>query len=260
MANHVRTIVPFIVVVALVPQMFVRTAHSEPTDTKVVVPASRAHQPPSLAEQGDLEVIAKDQQVPVDEANLRFGWQEEFTQALTSISTRYPKQYASAEMAPEPGVYARVTFTGNVPPDAKQYFTNLPVPVEIVGGAKSSAEKSRADVEKIAGLARGVFDSPLGVEIIDEVIVVSVNRSAQDTTPSPGLAELQDAIFNAGLVTSQQIQVRRVHDLGGDAQVVVYGGGPLSTCTSGFTVRRTSGIRTGNRHRVWYYSQKVVQP
>lgn len=245
MTNRLRIAVPAAVVLILAPTMFVGTAHSEPIADKVIVPASKGHQAPSSAEQIDLEIIAKNDRISVDEANLRYGWQEEFTQALAAVSSRYPDQYVSAEMPIEQGGAARVVFTGGVPSEAKSYFKNLPVRVEIEGGAKASAKKIESDVEAVSRVARSVSDSPLGVEVIDDVIVVTAKQPAEDRVGSLVLSELQEAIEKAGLDLDQAVQVRSVDDLRAKAQVVVYGGGPLSTCTSGFTVRRTSGTELG---------------
>lgn len=245
-ATRIRSNVPLVLggAVALL-LILAMPANSDPGEKRVIVPASGSHQAPSEAEQGDLEVIAKSQGVSVENANIRYGWQEKFTKALSEVAARYPDQFAEGVMAPEPGVDARVSFSGNVPTEARRYFTNLPVPVELVGGAKASARKNQSDVSDVARLARQVFDSPLGVEIIDEVIVVSVEGAPQKAESSSGLTDLQEILARSNVSISYPLQIRWIDDLGGEAQVVVYGGGPLSTCTSGFTVRRTSGTQLG---------------
>ena len=246
MPVRIRANAPLILAAALgLLLVSVAPANSEPGEKKVVVPPSRSHQPPSEAEKGDLAVIAKGQGLSVAEANVRYGWQEDFTHALTKIATQHPDQFAGGEMAPEPGVDARVNFSGNVPKGAKKYFASFPVSVELVGGAKASARQDQSDVAEVARLARKSFDSPLGVEIINEKITVTVQGDSQRARTSSGSANLRDMMITSKLTPNRPVEIRWSNDVGGEAQVVVYGGGPLSSCTSGFTVRRTSGSQLG---------------
>lgn len=165
---------------------------------------------------------------------------------MAVLAQNYPDQYADSAMPAEPSMLPEVSFVGDPPEEAFLLLQKLPVPVRIVGNAEKSAKQLRGEVFDLAQIAGKTFGSRVKVEP-DEArtgFVVTTDMSAVSSLDDSAEVVLRRAVMAKGR-PADRIKVKVIEELTGERSVVVYGGGALSTCTSGFTVRRTSGTQKG---------------
>ncbi|RNL64174.1 DNRLRE domain-containing protein [Nocardioides marmoriginsengisoli] len=93
----------------------------------------------------DLEAIAANDGTTLQQAVDRYGWGEEFGEAVGVISAAEPGTFAYAEIADVGAPSATVHFKGSVPSSAASAVANLPVPVALVADAPYS-DVEQADV------------------------------------------------------------------------------------------------------------------
>lgn len=98
----------------------------------------------NLAALVDLMTIAEQYGIGVEEAIFRWGWQEQFSDLLSEVTSRYPEQYTGGAITAD-GCGAWIGFTGPVPPAAAGLVADLPVPVELVAD-RGFAEAELADL------------------------------------------------------------------------------------------------------------------
>ncbi len=93
--------------------------------------------------------LAQQKGISIEEAVKRYEWQTPFSQAASAVEEAMPDAYAASEIT---GHYtASVTFAGEVPAGAAEYFKALPehVDVELVGGAARALVGLRAEMEAL---------------------------------------------------------------------------------------------------------------
>lgn len=100
---------------------------------------------PTKYELEDLTLIAEDEGISVETAIQRFGWQEQFSNAVAAIREAYPDTFAGSSMN-DGFVGGSVTFVGEVPAAAVKYVSDLPVDVRLIGGAPYSRTQIDASV------------------------------------------------------------------------------------------------------------------
>lgn len=87
---------------------------------------------PTPAESEDLEFIAEQEGIELEEAVERYGWQTCFAEIATSLSERHPDDYAGAAIVDD-GRAAWIAFRGEVPAEAAELAAEVPVPVDLIG-------------------------------------------------------------------------------------------------------------------------------
>lgn len=204
----------------------------------------------SGVQRADLEAMAADAGVGLDEAVARFAWQDAFSVAATAVQEAYPDSFATSEITSEDPAVGTIRFTGTVPAGARALVAALPrsVEVRLVGGESLSA----ADVD------RAVIAAHRAVRATGRVgdAVSSYDRAA-------GLVRVAAAPARLLSPTSRAAEARAIRDAlpasAGRVEVVLVdevagreearnGGGRLESdgssglaCTSGFNVVNSAG-------------------
>ncbi len=211
----------------------------------------------SKEELTDLALVATDEGIGVDESVKRFGWQNGFALAATTVEERFPDDFSGSEITSEWPAVATIRFKGSVPVGVEALLATAPPGVCVVlepGAGLSASEISdlvmrahtaagaRSDV--VAGLVSS-YDRATGK------VQVLARPAAKDASAGER-AEIAGEIL-AGLPPDLEGKVSLVVDprvgAGGHAR---YGGGRLEfnastqlACTAGFNVIVVSGTTTG---------------
>lgn len=88
---------------------------------------------PTAAELEDIEFIAEQDGIPLDEAIARYGWQSCFVELTSYLQDTYSDLYAGAAIT-DGGRGAWIAFKGDVPAEAAELAESMPVVVELIGG------------------------------------------------------------------------------------------------------------------------------
>jgi streptogrisin C len=217
----------------------------------------------------DLQLMADEAGISLDEAISTFGWQDSFAKLANELEDQYPDEYAGAEIVDAKGRAARIAFKGAVPPAAdKKISAFVKGRVRVQAGKGFSVREledtlivafrsvnARKDVAKAAS---GEYDLETGivqlqVEPTDALALLDVTRAAAVRR------QLLDAIPAKARVAGRvDIQLRETSPVK-PAVADAYGGGCVlvsgntcdesaSTpathlCTGGFSVRNSAGDR-----------------
>lgn len=142
---------------------------------------------PSPTELEDIEFIAEQDGIPLDEAIARHGWQGCFGAVTSYLDERYSDEYAGAAIVDD-GRGAWIAFKGDVPEEAAALVEAIPVTVELIGGKGfSEAELNELlpavyyDVSSHEDVvaASGSYDIETGVITINAQPVESLTDPAQ---------------------------------------------------------------------------------
>lgn len=210
----------------------------------------------SEAELTDLQQIAKQEGIPMEEAIARYGWQDSFSKAVHLIRESFLDRFAGAAIT-DGGRGAWIAFKEEVPETAVDLVPALPVNVRFIGGKGFSEAEIKQILEQAfhaiaengdVASAVGGYDVETGVITIE----VQPREIPGDAVARERLrARLQPAQPANAAIT---IQVSIVDELDAEVEATnMRGGGYLepNVCTAGFTVYRLSdgvkGISTA-RH------------
>ena len=192
----------------------------------------------------DAQIYASNTGVSIDEALRRFQLQDIAGELDAELSMNETGTFAGLWVEHTPEFRVVVQFTrdgeGTIKPYLKQH-TELASIVEVRTANVSLANLQRAQAN--ASYSARAVDIPVesGINIYTnsvELYVAKDNRSRFDDSLQRGKAQL-----------SENVKVITVETIGND-EADIYGGLPLSTCTSGFSVKKgwwpfiTKGITT----------------
>lgn len=201
-----------------------------------------------------LEGIARATGLSLEQATLRYGWNDEFSQLSTELAERFPSEYAGSRIDDSSNAY--IEFKGSVPIEAVpllRAFDTQFIAVDIdlrenVGYSASEIEelvaRSHLDVFEQVDVDVTTFHDDRTGAIVFEIatpdqvaqvfdileLELVAQRAVDEATPET-LAVDFDAV-----VTRSPLS-----DLGGvESSSFHYGGEIISMCTSGFGSRSTS--------------------
>lgn len=227
---------------------FTRPAATAMKPHTFIVPAA-APVTPTPSELQDLSVIATERGLQLEEVIGRYGWRQEFFNAVDRLRSAYPTKFTTAAVGSGDGYEAWVSFHGPAPDDLSIALGSVPVPVQVrsvnwsEAAVVEAAKKIHYAVLADTAVASDVATDP---DLESGEIRVSVKppygASASSTRDriaaiGRGNTPLQKAIITAPASIRVTIEVNQSLEGGVD---VVDGGGPLSGCTAGFTVWRNS--------------------
>ncbi len=217
----------------------------EPSDTNIQVDEFQA---------ADLRLIAEQEGISFRNAVARFGWQEEFSDAVAMIKAKHPDGFASSSMNEGDDFGGTITFKGPVPTDALELLNGVPVPVDLMGDAPLSETEVRQAVESVHYAVRAEalphsvstsFSAELGAVVTTVYGITEGDSAAMEAMYTAG----NDAIRSVGKELDVQIRTAPAGDSGNDTirggAILTYAGTNTLQCTSGWPVRGTGGTTEG---------------
>lgn len=172
---------------------------------------------PTPAELEDIEFIAEQDGIPLDEAIARYGWQSCFVEVTSYLQDTHSDVYAGAAITND-GLGAWIAFKADVPEEAAELTEAIPVTVELIGGRGfSEAELNEAlqavyfDISNHEDVvaASGGYDIETGVVTIQAQPRKSLTDPAQRDQLREALQPEQPAN------TAITVEVILVDELGG---------------------------------------------
>ncbi|MCK4475293.1 MAG: hypothetical protein KAU16_01035 [Methanophagales archaeon] len=191
----------------------------------------------------DAQVYASNMNVSVDEAILRFQLQDIAGDLDAELTTNETETFAGLWIEHTPEFRVVVQFTRDGEETMKPYLKKYPEFADIVE-VRNTAKVSLADLQRAqvdASYSVSASDIPVESDInvfnnSVELYVAKANKSQFDNALQRGNIRLPDKV---------KVRVITV-DAMMNLEANIYGGLPLSTCTSGFSVKEgiTKGITT----------------
>ena len=194
---------------------------------------------------------------------LSLDWQNDFAIAVTQIQEEFPDHYADSGIVGTEG-RAWVSFMAAAPPRAKSLLNALPVKVEIREGMGwterdlvalgQSIHYSILDDREVASEVATDIDTATGsvtvsVKPVDGLTLAQADAALASEFPTVAAAVIQRELLatenvnaRAALVATSQaasLRIEAVYSLDSGLDTVS-GGGVLTTCTAGFTVRTSA--------------------
>ncbi|MDD7541918.1 MAG: S1 family peptidase [Mobiluncus porci] len=183
-----------------------------------------------------------DTDVLLPEEAVASPWEAEFSEIVTKASTQYSDKYAGAGIS-EDRNSAWIWFTGGVPRNIIEDVRKLPVNVELRGDLPISLEKlsEKQWIKYQAALRSYPAD--------DLVSTMSVENNEISIHYRPLLSQRTSAT-RSGVMTSAPDSDGTTVVFQPDASVsstaeALYGGGYLSNCTAGFSIRKSGVTENG---------------
>lgn len=220
----------------------------------------------------DLQAIATSEDITVQQAVDRYGWQPAFADAAEAAAALSPETFAYADAGTGPNPEPEIVFTDEVPVGAADLVEDLPVAVDLEDGAPYSADELDA-------LAYNATDAILDT-VGDGSTVVSTANPVTGTVSAAvnmvGSTRPTVTAMRSAALTSIEEEQPNIDVPGVEVTVVddpvgtddtLRGGHEISssthTCTSGFPVKEDSTNKWGlltARHcdndSTWYGSVK----
>lgn len=119
----------------------------------------------------DLERVALEEGISLQQSVDRYGWQSKFEVALADVADSFPDSYSDATIS-ESSASAKVVFEGAVPNGAAAKFAAFPGQVTLVGGAPYSD----ADKTALTEAAGAFMETQVNVE---DSFIVEIDDSNQ---------------------------------------------------------------------------------
>ncbi|MEU6714199.1 S1 family peptidase [Nonomuraea sp. NPDC046802] len=208
------------------------------------VPALAATSTQSEAEAEDLALIAEQRGITLEEAQARFGWQEQFVEIANRVEDAHPDQYTAASVNDGS---PWIAFKGEVPSGVAELTASLPVAVTLTPGKGYSRTELKAALEdnhyRIMG-REDIADATSYYDVQSGNVTIEALPSAKPADPAAFAAQLQAVQPRNTAIT---VTVKIVSELpGGDEAAYLRGGGMLnngsvSHCTAAFVVKTSSG-------------------
>ncbi|MDP4505829.1 S1 family peptidase [Nonomuraea turcica] len=211
----------------------------------------------------DAESYAKDFGVTTEEARARLTAQNDYGRLVEEIEAAYPDTFAGSTLDHEGDFGLRVRFTGDkVPERAAEIAEGAPA-VTLEAGARYSIAEAEKIIESTGttldthGTVEGVYyDSANEKFVLDMVGAATSVRSEEAVTAALRAtlpASLPEEIRSADIQLTPQSAA--------DGQ---RGGLPMTSCTSGFSVKNSAGIKgiltaghCGNTQQYHYYGSST---
>jgi hypothetical protein len=133
------------------------------------------------AEVVDLKLVAASQGITLEQAIDRYGWQDQFRHVTERVRSAFPHDIAGMAMTGD-GRGARLSFKGEIPPDAVALVRALPVGVDLVGGAGFSEEELQmAQCKAVRAVADRLRIGDVGAGYDAETGVVTIHYKSSKT-------------------------------------------------------------------------------
>lgn len=217
----------------------------------------------------DMETVAQEEGIAVDEAAVRYGWHGDFSLVAMEVEQSHPDAFAGAEVDASGGQIATVSFVEEMPSGVIEILQRSPVPVRVLENVGLSLADRAETVEAAHYAVYGELlrlsggDTPDTSSYFDDsamTVRVSVATSATDLVSSSRLGELAGAaveeksaplVAQGKLTSVPRVQVDLVEgDVAGED--TIRGGAYLTTgsqlvaaCTSGWPVKKLNSTQKG---------------
>ncbi len=191
-----------------------------------------------LAWQADLEGIS------LQESIERYGWHEPFAILAHALRTEYPEDFAGARILPEEAT-AWVAFKREVPRQAARAVAAFDHPVDVVehrGYSEQELDAQLINVHHEILALDYVETASSGYDIASGVIKVEVQVDP-DLTSTSDTENVERILTNVPDAMGSNVVLAIVDNVEGVGDTTLYGGGTLSECTAGFTLKKTNGLR-----------------
>ena len=212
---------------------------------------------PNAMELEDLQFIASQKGISPQEAIDRYGWNDNFSLAVSEIREAVPAAFTGAEIVD--GNNAWVGFASSAPQAALDIINSFSdshsgVSVAVRTDQGFTENELRAAIKAVhyevfetANVSDAItsFDSATGKITTVVVLQTGASESVIDDLREAAAAKLTDAT-REDIVNNITTSVNRSGQevLGGeDVGTMHWGGEALSTCTSGFGTKDSSGVR-----------------
>lgn len=197
----------------------------------------------TAAELKDLEWLANDEGVPLDQIIAAHGWQPLFTATVDEIAARFPLDFSGAAVADD-GKSAWFGFRALAPPAAVALMRRLPVPVQVseLRGFSETDLQNLTDMVQSAVLKRGdVVDASTALDVRPATITVSVAWKP-GSSPQP-VASIVPPLMVPGVTLLGRTTNG---ELSTPEDAYIRGGGRMDGsefCTSGFNLINSDGTK-----------------
>ncbi len=211
-----------------------------PDDSQQVGPVGRV----SEALRKDLEGIAQELGITLEEAIRRYGWHNEFSALVNSIRTAFPSDFSAAAIGDDDKPW--ISFTRKAPAAAVTAIRAFTPPVRIIEGRSFTEAEMKRRLRTIHSSVvsdKRIVDAASGYDIETGVFDVTVQLSDQKEIGPVGVVnEIRQALPDSIRSLDLDIEFRVVnHPLGN--QDALIGGGVHMTCTAGFVIENSDGDR-----------------
>jgi hypothetical protein len=191
----------------------------------------------------DAQAYASDTGVNINEALLRFQLQNIAGELDAELTAKEAKTFAGLWIEHTPEFRVVVQFTRNGEETIKPYLKRYPElasVVEVRTARTSLADLQRAQASVLSSVRALGMPVDSGINVRENRVELYVAKA--------GVNQFKDALQRKGLSLPDSVMVVPVEKLAEPA-ASIYGGLPLSTCTSGFSVKKgwiftTKGITT----------------
>ena len=196
----------------------------------------------------DLEHVARQVGISLEEAIRRYGWHNDFAALALELRIAFPQDFSAAAIGDDDMPW--ISFAGKAPADAVTAISGFVAPVRIVEGSGFTEEemnrrlrvihRSVVSDDRIANAVSG-YDTVTGRFDVTVTPVLPTEPGAGPVDLVNELREgLPDSIRSLGL----EIDFLVVNHALSEQHALVGGGVHLSPkCTAGFVVENSSGVR-----------------
>lgn len=194
----------------------------------------------------DLEGVAQEMGISLEEAIRRYGWHNDFATLALQIQTAFPADFSAAAIGDDDQPW--ISFAGKAPADAVTTIRGFTVPVRIFEGRGFTEVEMNRRLEAIHRSVvsdERITDAVSGYDIVTGVFDVTVQLADQpDIGPVGVVNELRQALPDSIRSLDLDIEFRVADHALSEAHALVGGGVHLSPkCTAGFVVENSSGDR-----------------
>jgi hypothetical protein len=193
----------------------------------------------------DLEGIAQEVGISFEEAERSYGWHNDFSALVNRIRTTFPADFSAAAIGDDDKPW--ISFAGKVPADAVAAIGAFAVPVRTIEGRAFTEIEMKRRLHAIHSSVvsdERIVDAVSGYDIVTGVFDITVQLSDQgDVGPVGVVNELRQALPDSINSLDLDIEFRVVNHSLGEQHALVGGGVHLSTCTAGFVIENSSGVR-----------------
>lgn len=191
----------------------------------------------------DISRLAKEKDMTIDEAINRYGWQESFSILVEETRTAFPDDFAGARI--ESDGTAWIAFKGTAPARAVSRIGEFVPTLSVVEnrGFTETELNSRLETAHFAAIAQDdiVANASSGYDIVTGVIAVEIEPADLGGTPAQRAA-LESSLRERNPIAFEEVDLRIANQKVSGDDAVLYGGAPITGCTSGFAVIK-SGVR-----------------
>ena len=212
-----------------------------PDDSEQVGPVGRV----SEALRKDLEGIAQELGITLEEAIRRYGWHNDFSALVNSIRTAFAADFSAAAIGDDDKPW--ISFARKAPAAAVTAIGAFTPPVKIIeerSFTESEMKRRLRTIHSSVVSDKRIVDAVSGYDIETGVFDVTVQLLDQkDIGPVGVVKEIRQALPHSIRSLDLDIEFRVVnHPLGGQ-EAPIGGGVHLTTCTAGFVIENSDGDR-----------------